>query len=77
MIYESSNILNPHNLAVVALIIAIIAFICAFKVGLKKGEITENNKDSKILIVYVMIGSLGFIVGLKVNFDVWITTFIL
>lgn len=77
MIYESSNILNPHNLVVVALIVAIIAFICAVRIGLKNDEVTKNNKDSKSLIIYVMVGSLGFIVGLKVKFDAWITTFIL
>ncbi len=77
MIYESINIFNLHNLAVVALVIAMIAFICALKIGLKKDELDESEKGSKILIIYVMVGSLGFITGLKVKLDVLITNFIL
>lgn len=73
VVYESSNILNLHNLAVLALVVAIIAFICALKIGLKKDGIDESDKDSKSLIIYVMVGSLNFIAGLKVKFDVWIT----
>lgn len=77
VIYESINIFNLHNLAVVALVIAMIAFICALKIGLKKDELDESEKGSKILIIYVMVGSLGFITGLKVKLDVLITNFIL
>lgn len=67
------------SLNVLVMVFALVAFICAYRIASKKCDencqINCNHNGSNQLVIYLLIGSLCFITGFKLQLDQWITTF--
>ncbi len=78
--HNKVNYLTLSDWSIAIIVIAVVAFICAYRVATKKCknnckiECTYN--EPKELVIYLLIGSLCFITGFKLHLDQWITSLV-
>lgn len=75
--HDKIEFITMSVISIVVMLIAIVSFICAYKLASKKrGEDCEfecDHTNQKKLVVYMLIGSLSLITSFKLHLDHWIS----